>query len=141
MFGRRPKQALAPAQGATVVATGSAVEGKLLAKGELWINGAVNGTIEAEGAVTVGPEGRVLGEIEADNLTVAGRVDGIVRVRKHLHVRATGAVQGHARYATLEVERGGVVDGSAARILAGAQQPDNDVDIMTTDAPPAAAAE
>jgi hypothetical protein len=39
------------------------------------------------------------------------------------------------------VERGGVVDGSAARILAGTQQPDNDVDVMTTDAPPAAAAE
>jgi len=135
MFGKRSKPA-----STTVIAAGSAVEGKLLIHGAVQIDGAVNGAVIAEGSVTIGKDGRVLGEVEADTLSVAGRIDGIVRVRGHLHVLASGQVQGHARYASLEVERGGVMDGSASRAGDDAK-PANDVEPVTsvaTDAPAAA---
>jgi cytoskeletal protein CcmA (bactofilin family) len=46
---------------------------------------------------------------------MAGRIDGIVHVRSHLRVSRGGVLRGHARYLTLEIERGGVMDGSTTR--------------------------
>jgi cytoskeletal protein CcmA (bactofilin family) len=133
VFGKRPKPPAATPQDITIIASGSAVEGKLLIRGAVRVDGAVNGAVVADGSVVIGPEGKVLGEVEADDLTVAGRVDGIVRVRGHLRVQSTGAVQGHARYTTLEVERGGVMDGSTTHLVEGANTttPANDVEVLS----------
>jgi cytoskeletal protein CcmA (bactofilin family) len=133
VFGKRPKPPAAVPTDITIIAAGSAVEGKLLIRGAVRVDGAVNGAVVADGSVVIGPEGKVLGEVEADDLTVAGRVDGIVRVRGHLRVQATGAVQGHARYTTLEVERGGVMDGSTTHLVEGASTatPANDVEVLS----------
>jgi cytoskeletal protein CcmA (bactofilin family) len=100
-----------PEGGVTVLSAGCALEGKLIARGPVQLDGAISGGLTAEGAVTVGTGARILGEVRAGALTVRGKVHGMVFVRSHLQVLASGAVRGYARYATLEVERGGVVDG------------------------------
>ena len=97
----------------TVLSAGCALEGKLTARGPVQLDGAISGGVTAEGPVSVGVGARILGEVRADALTVNGKIHGMVFVRSHLQVLASGAVRGYARYATLEVERGGVVDGSA----------------------------
>jgi cytoskeletal protein CcmA (bactofilin family) len=78
--------------------------------------------------VSVGPEGKILGEVTADQLSVGGRVEGTVFARGHLLVLASGVVHGNARYTSLEVERGGVMDGSASRV--DEQVADNDVELV-----------
>jgi cytoskeletal protein CcmA (bactofilin family) len=100
----------------TVIAAGTLVEGTLRVKGMLQLDGVVQGTLIADGHVSVGPEGKVLGDVTADKLSIAGRVEGTVNARGHLHVLATGVVQGGAHYASLEVDRGGVMDGRASRL-------------------------
>jgi cytoskeletal protein CcmA (bactofilin family) len=112
MFGKR--QQAAPS--ITVIAAGSVVEGTLRVKGMLQLDGTIQGTLIAEGQVSVGPEGKILGDVQADNLTIAGRIEGTVNARGHLHVLASGVVQGGARYASLEVDRGGIMDGRASRL-------------------------
>ncbi len=111
MFGKRQQAA----QAITVIASGSVIEGTLRVKGMLQLDGTVQGTLIAEGHVSVGPEGKILGDVTGDNLSIAGRIEGTVNARGHLHVLATGVVQGGARYASLEVDRGGVMDGRASR--------------------------
>lgn len=95
----------------TVIAVGTCVEGTLRVRGRLQIDGSIEGTLVSEGPVSVGPQGKVSGDIDVDSLSVAGLVEGTVRVHGHLHVLAHGNVRGEARYATLEVDRGGVMDG------------------------------
>jgi cytoskeletal protein CcmA (bactofilin family) len=56
-----------------------------------------------------------VGEVIADEVAVGGRVEGKLTARKHLHVAATGALHGEVCYGSLQVERGGVVDGHTAR--------------------------
>jgi len=111
MFGKRQQSS----QSITVIAAGSVVEGTLRVKGMLQLDGTIQGTLIAEGHVSVGPEGRILGDVQADNLSIAGRIEGTVNARGHLHVLASGVVQGGARYASLEVDRGGVMDGRTSR--------------------------
>lgn len=105
------------------------VEGTLRVKGMLQLDGTIQGTLIAEGHVSVGPDGKVLGDVQADNLSIAGRIEGTVNARGHLHVLASGVVQGGARYASLEVDRGGVMDGRASRFedRVAAATPANDV--------------
>lgn len=95
------------------MSAGCALEGRLTARGPVRVEGAISGGLTVEGPVSVATGARILGEVRVDDLTVRGKVHGIIVVRSHLQVMASGAVRGYARYATLEVERGGVVDGSA----------------------------
>ena len=125
MFGKRQQAAAS----ITVIAAGSVVEGTLRARGMVQVDGTIDGALIAEGHVSVGPEGRILGEVTADQLSVGGRIEGSVFARGHLLVLASGVVHGNARYTSLEVERGGVMDGSASRVDEQ-RVADNDVELV-----------
>jgi cytoskeletal protein CcmA (bactofilin family) len=112
MFGK--KQQASGARGAvTVIAAGSTIEGTLRVRGLVQIDGTVDGQVLVEGQVSIGPEGKVIGNVQADDLVVGGHVDGSLGARRHLHVLSTGIVHGDASYTTLQVDRGGVMDGRA----------------------------
>ena len=117
MFGKRQN-----ANAITVIAAGSQVVGTLRVKGIVQVDGSIEGTLIAEGHVSVGPEGRILGEVTANELSVGGCIEGTLLAKGHLHVLATGKVQGEARYATLEVDRGGVMDGRASHVEESARK-------------------
>jgi cytoskeletal protein CcmA (bactofilin family) len=110
MFGT--KRAAAAAE-PTVIGQGTAIEGNLRAKGRVQIDGHLQGKLEVDGQVSVGPSGSISGEVIADELAIGGRVEGKVTARKHLYVAASGAVHGELCYGTLQVERGAVIDGRA----------------------------
>jgi cytoskeletal protein CcmA (bactofilin family) len=112
MFGK----AKGSSNAVTVIAAGSVVIGTLRVKGIVQVDGTIEGTLSAEGHVSVGPEGAILGEVVADELSVGGRVEGTIQARGHLHVLTSGRVSGDARYTTLEVDRGGVMDGRASHV-------------------------
>jgi cytoskeletal protein CcmA (bactofilin family) len=106
MFGKKPAEP-------TVIGRGTVIEGTVRISGRIQVDGQIDGMLEVEGHVSVGPDGRITGEVVADDLVVAGRVEGKVTARKHLHVASTGAVKGEVRYGTLQIDRGAVMDGSA----------------------------
>jgi cytoskeletal protein CcmA (bactofilin family) len=99
----------------TVIGQGAVIEGNLRAKGRVQIDGRIEGKLEVSGQVSIGPGGAVVGEVLADEVAIGGRVEGKCTARKHLYVAATGALHGEACYGSLQVERGGIVDGHTAR--------------------------
>jgi cytoskeletal protein CcmA (bactofilin family) len=101
---------------ATVLAHGSALEGTIRTRGPLHVDGAVCGSLTCEGQMSVGATGLIMGEVHVQSLSANGRVSGLVFVRHHLKVREQGRLIGHARYETLEIVRGGVLDGSTCRV-------------------------
>jgi cytoskeletal protein CcmA (bactofilin family) len=126
MFGKRQKAEAS----ITIIAAGSVIEGTLRARGMVQVDGTIDGALLAEGHVSVGPEGKILGEVTAEQLSVAGKVEGTVFARGHLLVLASGSLHGSARYTSLEVERGGVMDGSASRVEEAGIVADNDVELV-----------
>lgn len=99
------------AAGPTVVGEGAVIVGTLTARGRVQIDGVVEGSVKVEGQVSVGPKGRVEGDLLADDVAVGGEVKGRVVARGHLHVIASGRVRGDLHYGTLQVERGAVLEG------------------------------
>ena len=100
----------------TVIASGSVVAGSLRVRGMVQVDGTIEGTLIAEGHVSVGPEGKVMGDVTADDLSIGGLVVGTLHARGHLHGLPSGIVRGEVRYTTLEIDRGGVMDGRASRV-------------------------
>jgi cytoskeletal protein CcmA (bactofilin family) len=98
----------------TVIGKGTVIEGTVRVSGRVQVDGQIEGTLLAEGHVSVGPSGSIVGEVVADELAVGGRVEGKINVREHLHVAPKGIARGELRYGSLQVDRGGVLDGSTA---------------------------
>lgn len=99
----------------TVIGKGTVIEGTVRVSGRVQVDGQIDGSLIAEGPVAVGPSGSIVGEVVADELTVGGRVEGRVNVREHLHIAPQGIARGEVRYGSLQVDRGGVLDGSTLR--------------------------
>jgi cytoskeletal protein CcmA (bactofilin family) len=112
----------------TVIGKGTVIEGTVRVCGRVQVDGQIDGSLIAEGHVSVGPTGSVIGEVVAEELAVGGRVEGKVSVRDHLHVAPGGIARGEVRYGSLQVERGGVIDGSTAH----GDAPDDDGTVAVT---------
>lgn len=95
----------------TVIGRGAVIEGTVRIRGRVQVDGRVDGVLEVEGTLSVGPEGRIRGEVTAEDIAVGGEIEGKITARKHLHVVRTGKVRGEVRYDTLQIDRGALLDG------------------------------
>jgi cytoskeletal protein CcmA (bactofilin family) len=115
MFGKK-----SAAGSVTIVAKGDVFEGTLRIAGQLHIDGEIVGSVFAEGPISIGPEGKVKGEVRGTEIAVAGRVEGVVRAKGSLHMLPKGVVEGDAYFETLQVDRGGVIYGHTGKEGGGA---------------------
>jgi cytoskeletal protein CcmA (bactofilin family) len=113
MFGSKSKTRSSSSE-PTVIGKGTVIQGTIRVCGRVQVDGSIDGTLIAEGHVSVGPTGVVLGELVAEELAIGGRVEGKINVRDHLHIAPGGTARGEMRYGSLQVDRGGVIDGSTA---------------------------
>ncbi|HEX2676492.1 MAG TPA: polymer-forming cytoskeletal protein [Polyangiales bacterium] len=95
-----------------MIGRGTTIEGTVKAQGRIQVDGRIEGTLEVQGEVSIGPSGSVVGTLISDQLAVGGQVQGTVQVRSTLHVLSGGTVRGEIRYDSLQVDRGGVLDGT-----------------------------
>lgn len=77
----------------------------------LRIQGSFEGKLQAKGQLTVGEKAHVKAEVEADRVTIAGKVEGKVIAREFLQVTSTGQCIGEITTSRLLVEEGGVLQG------------------------------
>ena len=126
----------APATEPTVIGRGTIIEGTVRVCGRVQVDGQIDGTLIAEGHVSVGPSGCIVGEVVADQLAVGGRVEGKVNVREHLHIAPGGSARGDVRYGTLQVDRGGVIDGSTLHGEGGSTNAEMAAEVTSESAPP-----
>ena len=95
----------------TIIGRGARFVGTLDLEGAVHIEGRCEGTVRAQGHLSVGPRGSVVGELAGRMVTIAGQVEGTVVAQETLHVLKTGGMKGDAYYGRLKVDCGGVIDG------------------------------
>ncbi|MGF1468796.1 MAG: polymer-forming cytoskeletal protein [Sandaracinaceae bacterium] len=86
------------------------VQGRLEGASNLRIDGALEGEIDVEGGLWIGPEGRVVAPLSVTRLDVEGEVRGPVRARA-VSVRAGGRVLGDVMAGRVTIEDGGALHG------------------------------
>lgn len=96
-----------PAGGKTIIGEGITIEGMIRGREDLIIHGTVKGNIEV-GAnhLTVGPSGLVEAEINAQSVTISGRIKGNVRASRNVAITREADFSGEVRARSISVEDG-----------------------------------
>lgn len=96
----------------SIVGPGMKVVGDLETDGTVRIEGRVEGNVRAGKAVIVGREGVVAGDVRTQDAVIAGRVTGSVVAESRLELQATSRIEGDVSTRKLQLEEGGVLNGS-----------------------------
>jgi cytoskeletal protein CcmA (bactofilin family) len=100
----------------TSVDASSELEGKLRCKQTLRIDGCIKGEIECEKAVLVGECAKVYASIAADEVQIAGLVEGDIAARRKIVLERTAIVIGDLTTPGIVIEEGAKLKG---RIVIG----------------------
>lgn len=124
---------------ASVIGPDLVIQGNLSSKGEVQIDGEVQGDIHAT-HIIIGENARVTGGIVAEECVIRGHLLGTVRGRRVL-LQSTSHVEGDIYHQTMAIEQGAFFEGKSRRTddpLAGIAPP---AEPARERAPPAAASE
>lgn len=94
-----------------VFGPGTLYQGDMAFEGRVRVDGTYKGRLYTEGALEIGADGVVDGEIDVASAVVAGALKGRVRVRELLVLQATGLVDGLLDAGLVEVHAGARISG------------------------------
>jgi len=116
----RPTSRIDPAERRTlVVGRGISLQGTVADAERLVVEGTVESQMIQASELFVAQSGVFKGEVQVEDAEIAGLFDGTITTRGSLIIRATGKVNGTARYRKLQVEEGGQVSGKMEMVTEG----------------------
>lgn len=133
----QPFRAGGAAPSTSVIGPDLIIHGNLMSKGEIQIEGEVQGDIHGT-HVVVGEKARITGGIIAEECIIRGHVLGTVRGRRVL-LQTTSHVEGDIYHQTVAIEQGAFFEGKSRRTddpIAGISRPDRRPEPMSASVPP-----
>jgi cytoskeletal protein CcmA (bactofilin family) len=112
VFGGKPKGDAR--EGMTLISEDAFFHGTLAVKGSLRVEGVFEGDISDAVDVEVGARGRILGNVAAERVTVAGEVVGNIVAAVFVELLASARQSGDIRTPKLRVDEGAFFDGACS---------------------------
>ena len=113
MFGK--KKALSSAHIETLVGSGTTINGNLVFKGGLLVDGQINGNVVAEegskAILILSESGRIEGEVRVPNMVLNGEIVGDVYGSARVELAPRSRVNGSVYYNLIEMAIGAEVNG------------------------------
>jgi cytoskeletal protein CcmA (bactofilin family) len=88
------------------------IKGEIHAREELLVDGEVEGVLESESLITVGPNGKVKANIKAREVAIFGSVHGNVEVTGKIAIREQGSLIGNIKSSGISIDDGAYFKGS-----------------------------
>jgi cytoskeletal protein CcmA (bactofilin family) len=107
-----PPTAAVATRHAAIVGASMQIKGEIRSREELVIEGEVDGLVESQSSITIGPNGKVKANIKARELAVFGIVRGNVEVTEKIAIRDKGSVIGDIKTAGISIDDGAYFKGS-----------------------------
>jgi cytoskeletal protein CcmA (bactofilin family) len=95
----------------TIVSRDVKIEGKVTSTGNIRIDGEIQGDIFSESNITIGEGAKVKGQINANGITIGGKVSGIVRAKDKIILDSKSILKGDIFTKNLVIEEGAKFDG------------------------------
>jgi len=115
----QPQQVKAPSSGGTLGST-MTVKGEIYSREELFVDGEIQGSIELQHRLTVGPNGKVRANVKAKEVVVHGSIHGNVQSAEKIIIREKGSLVGDITTAGIVIEDGAYFKGSIDIVRADA---------------------
>jgi cytoskeletal protein CcmA (bactofilin family) len=118
MMGKKPATKIG--RGATLIAQNTEVSGDLRFSDQLYVNGHIEGNINAEegseATLMISDVGSVKGQIRAPFVVINGRVEGDVHAGTRVELAANAKISGNVYYKLIEMQLGAMVDGQLVHV-------------------------
>jgi cytoskeletal protein CcmA (bactofilin family) len=109
---RESDEHMKPAEGSTVIGRSVTIRGELSGKEDLYMDGIVEGTITLSGSrLTVGPNARLMADLNAQDVVVYGFVEGNIRASGRIELRESAVVKGDIAAERLSIEENASIKG------------------------------
>jgi cytoskeletal protein CcmA (bactofilin family) len=107
-----PPAAGVSARSMAVIGASMEIKGEIRSREELMVEGDVEGVIESQSSVTIGPNGKVKANIRAREVAVYGSVRGNIEVVEKIAIRDKGSLIGDIKTAGISIDDGAYFKGS-----------------------------
>lgn len=97
----------------SLISQGVEIKGEIESPGSLRIDGHMEGRLLIKGDLIVGEKGYIKGDVQADNLILAGKIDGNIEVKGRLEIKSTGTMSGDASCSIIAIEEGAYLEGTS----------------------------
>jgi cytoskeletal protein CcmA (bactofilin family) len=111
---------------------GVSVEGKIVITGTFRVDGQVKGSITSENSLLLGENSQVEGQVDANDVIIAGRFDGSIFAKERVEIQPKGVVTGEVHTPCLIIHSGGVLDGQCHMLSSTKDEKSITIPIRTT---------
>jgi len=101
----------ARAESTSIIGRGTEIAGELSGRGQLRVEGRIEGTVRVEGEVQIADGGEIDGRIEADRVVAGGSVSGAIAARESVRLEEGCQVDADVFSPVLQLQEGGVMNG------------------------------
>ena len=95
----------------TFIGADTKVEGTLITHSSVRIDGKIIGGVVADGTVVLSQDGEIQGNVIAENIVVAGVIDGNLNIRDKTNIEPTGEVYGDISTSRVLIDEQSVFQG------------------------------
>lgn len=96
----------------TLIGKNTKLDGTINTKGTIRLDGILNGDLIAEGNITIGESGQVLGNIQCTNIIICGLVKGNIITTGQLRITNKGKLLGDIEVNNIIVDENATFEGS-----------------------------
>ncbi len=97
---------------AAAIGTSMIIKGDIFSREELYVDGEVEGKLELQHRLTIGPRGKVRAQIKAREVVIIGNVQGNVEVSDKITIQKNGSLVGDIKTAGIVIDDGAYFKGS-----------------------------
>ncbi len=95
------------------IAKGTQLEGQFSSGEQIRFDGQLVGNLTCAKKVVIGESGKIIGDIQADQIVVMGQVEGQVKAERELHLKRGAQVKGKISTGGLIIDEGAVFEGES----------------------------
>jgi len=105
-----PKEPVAKAVAA--IGPSMIIKGDIVSREELYVDGEVEGKLELQQRLTIGPRGKVKANIKAREVVIIGNVQGNIEASDKITIHKNGSLMGDIKTAGIVIDDGAYFKGS-----------------------------
>tara|TARA_B100000902_G_C27008689_1_gene763621 strand:- start:37 stop:438 length:402 start_codon:yes stop_codon:yes gene_type:complete len=96
------------------ISIGSTLEGNLVSKGDVRIDGHLKGSVNTAGRLVLGEDGVIEGEAICESAVIAGKINATITVKDILTLKSTAKLSGEIISSKLAIEPGAIFSGKCS---------------------------
>jgi len=96
----------------TIIGESVMVEGEFNGRGNIIIEGKLNGNIKTDGHILIGDKAEIKANIESGSAFISGKVSGNIKVNSSIDIAKSASIKGDIEAKSIAVEAGSRINGN-----------------------------